>query len=249
VSELASVFRLNKPSRYALRVGATLIVDDGRCTLVDPGYFETTDELNAALQQAAGLESDAITDVFYTHLHYDHYSPLLFGRSGLTFHMPLAEYAFITELMKYRRDGERFHAFLQNTHEVIAPVFLRQFLLYANDPRYDLDNIADSNRINLCAPGDYLSRHVKTLDLPGHCPGQLGLEIQTGHGNAIVAGDAVICFDDYLAQDTHHHLIVYDRQQLLESRQRVAQADFVIPGHGDWFAPKRNTLFTLGENS
>lgn len=245
MSDRAEVFRLNRPSRFTLRVGATLIVDEDRRIVTDPGYFETLDELDAALRQAAGFGVDALTDVYYTHLHYDHYSPVLFALSGLRFHMPRAEYDFINELMTYRRDGEGFCAFLQATHDVIAPVFLRQFLNYANDPRYDLERIADGNQVELRQPGDAVSAHVKTVDLPGHCPGQLGLEIATRHGVCLLAGDAVICLDDFCAKDTHHHLIVHDREKLLASRQRVAAADFVIPGHGDWFDPSLQTLVTF----
>jgi len=249
VSELASAFRLNKASSWTLRVGATLIIDGERRILVDSGYFETLGELDTALHQAAGLGSDDITDVYYTHLHYDHYSPLLFAKTGLRFHMPRAEYHFINALMQYRLDADSFCAFLKKTHDLIAPVFLRQFLLFANDPRYELDRIANGNEIHLCDAEERISPHVTTIALPGHCPGQLGLELETRHGAGIVAGDAVICLNDYTAADTKHHLIVHNREQLLASRQRVAQADFVIPGHGDWFDPRQNTVVTFQENS
>lgn len=245
MSELASVYRLNKPSRLNLEVGAALVVDGDCRILVDPGYFTSLEELDQALQQAAGIRLAALTDVFFTHLHYDHYSPLLFELSGLTLHVPQQEYAFIKMLMQHRDDPQRFSAFLQESHEVITPVFLRQFLLYANDPLYCLENIAVANRVHLRQVGEYLSPAVKILDLPGHSPGQLGLEIQSKHGTGIVSGDAVTCLEDYLVGDINHHLIVYDRSKLQDSRQRIGQADFVIPGHGAWFAPRLNSLVTF----
>nr|WP_269144538.1 MBL fold metallo-hydrolase [Methylicorpusculum oleiharenae] len=230
-----------------MHAGATLIIDGDRRILVDSGYFETAAELDSVLQKTVRLTREDLTDVYYTHLHYDHYRPLILGNPDLRFHMPQVEFQFIGELMQFRRDEKRFSAFLQETHELIAPVFLRQFLSFANDPRYELDVIADKNEIHLCQPSEQLTAHVKTVDLSGHCPGQLGLEIETGHGTGIVAGDAVICINDFLAQDTHHHLIVHNREKLLSSRQRVAQADFVIPGHGDWFDPSNNSLVTFQE--
>jgi len=245
VSSIASVFRLNKASRLSLRAGATLIIDGDHCILVDSGYFETAAELNAALQQQAQLNIADITDVYYTHLHYDHYRPMIFENTQLRFHIPQIEFQFVNELMKHRQNERRFSAFLQETHELIAPVFLRQFLSLANDPRYKLDTIADHNEIHLCQPEEQLTGHVKTIDLSGHCPGQLGLEIETEHGTGIVAGDAVISISDFLASDTKHHLIVHNRKKLLLSRQKVAQADFVIPGHGDWFKPNDNTPITF----
>lgn len=247
MSEPASVYSLNIPSRWTLRAGASLIVDGDRHILVDSGYFETQAELNESLEASAGITLAEITDLYYTHLHYDHYRPLRSKRK-MRVHIPEVEYRFINELMQHRRDRQSFCAFLQETHEVIAPVFLRQFFNFANDSRYQWNTMTDAGEIYLCRPGMLLSEHVRTVDLPGHCPGQLGLEIRTDHGIGMIAGDAVICLRDFTAADTDHHLIVHNRQKLLQSRRRVAQADFVIPGHGAWFDPVRRLLVTFQES-
>ncbi len=249
MSEAASVFSLNIPSRWTLQANSTLVVDGERRILVDPGCFDNVSELNGVLQKTVQMEISDITDVFYTHLHYDHYHPLILDNQELCSHIPKIEYDYIKTLMQHNHDATEFKRFLLDTHDLIAPVFLRQFFYFANDPRYQLDVVMQHNAIHLCAPGDELSPHITLIDLPGHCPGQLGLEVITDYGICIIAGDAVICLQDFSAVNTQHHLIIYNREKLLDSRKRVAQADFVIPGHDGWFNPKNLTSVNFQENT
>jgi glyoxylase-like metal-dependent hydrolase (beta-lactamase superfamily II) len=239
VSDKARVYPLNRPAMMTLSASSTLIVDGPRRIVVDSGDFATAEELDHALRSAAGLGLEAVTDVYYTHLHFDHYRPCGYERAHWRLHAPREEFRFVAELMRHRNDRARYKAFLTDTHELIAPVFLREFLRLAADPRYDFGPPEQAPRFELCDAGTRLSPHVVTVDLAGHCPGQLGLEVETGHGLCLIAGDAVISLEDFLASDTAHHLIVYNREQLLASRRRVAEADFVVPGHGGWFDPAR----------
>ncbi|MFM8331509.1 MAG: MBL fold metallo-hydrolase [Candidatus Methylumidiphilus sp.] len=247
MSELAQVFRLNKPSRMTLRASATWFVDGPRRILVDAGGFASLAEIDAALWAAAGFGVEAITDSYFTHLHFDHYAPL-FG-AGWQVHFPLAEQQFIAELMRFKDEPKRYREFLQDSHELIAPVFLREFLRLAQDPRYQFDSLGPGVTLKLHEADADISPHARTVGLEGHCPGQLGLRVETAQGVCLIAGDAVISLDDFQAETTAHHLIVYNREQLLRSRQRVALADFVVPGHGAWFDPKRGVTFDpLGAN-
>lgn len=247
MSDKARVFSLNKPSRLTLKAGATLIVDGVHCILVDSGNFESPQQLEQSLQDAAGIGVQDITDVFYTHLHYDHFSPRLIAQCQADIHIPETEFHFINALMQHRHSKHHFCSFLQDTHDLIAPVFLRQFFSFADDDRYQLSQLQLNHHVHLCHADELLTPHVKTVDLSGHCPGQLGLEIATDHGSALLTGDAIICLQDYMAADTQHHLIVHHREKLMASRERVAHADFVIPGHGDWFDPRQQTLFRFQE--
>jgi glyoxylase-like metal-dependent hydrolase (beta-lactamase superfamily II) len=237
VSEPARVYRLNQASKMTLRANATLVVDGDRRILVDLGCFASLAEIDAATRAAAGLGVDDITDCYFTHLHFDHYKPLF--PAGCRVRFPRREHEFIGELMRFKDEPGRYRQFLLDTHELIAPVFLREFLRLAADPRYQF---AGPEAV-LHEEGEQLSPHVWTVGLAGHCPGQLGLRVETAAGVCLIAGDAVISLDDFLAKDTGHHLIVFNREQLLRSRQRVAEADFVVPGHGDWFDPRRGALF------
>jgi glyoxylase-like metal-dependent hydrolase (beta-lactamase superfamily II) len=239
VSDLAGVHRLNKASKMTLRANSTLIVDGDRRILVDSGCFSSLDEIDTALRAVTEFGLGEITDCYFTHLHFDHYKPLSPSSPGCKVRIPRREHEFIAELMRFKDEPDRYRQFLLDTHELIAPVFLREFLRLAQDARYQF---AGTEAI-LQDEGEWLSPHVRTVGLAGHCPGQLGLQVETAQGICLVAGDAVISLDDFLAKDISHHLIVFNREQLLCSRQRVAEADYVVPGHGDWFEPKRRATF------
>lgn len=242
MSEKARVYRLNRPTRLTLRASATLVVDGPRRFLVDDGDFATAAELDAALRSVVGFGLDGITDAYFTHLHFDHYKALAPECRGWRIHVPRQEYRFVCELMRYREDRAAYKAFLKESHELIAPVFLREFLRLATDSRYDFESSDRACEFHLCDPGEQLSPHVATVDLAGHCPGQMGLWVDTEQGACMIAGDAVLSLDDFLATGIDHHLIVHDRERLLASRRRVAEADFVVPGHGEWFDPRRGNL-------
>jgi len=222
-----------------LRANSTLIIDGDRRILVDLGCFSSLDEIDTALRAATEFGLEEITDCYFTHLHFDHYKPLFPSNHGCRVRFPRREHEFIGKLMRFKDEPDRYRQFLLDTHELIAPVFLREFLRLAQDVRYQF---ADTEAI-LQDEGEWLSPHVQTVGLTGHCPGQLGLRVETAQGVCLIAGDAVISLDDFLAKDTSHHLIVFNREQLLRSRQRVAEADYVVPGHGDWFESKRRAIF------
>lgn len=230
-----------------LQASSTLIIDGSRHIVVDTGSFSNVAELDTALRMVVDFGVDGITDHYFTHLHFDHYKPLLQQSVPYQIHFSSTEYAFVGELMLFKDDIERYRAFLLSTHEVIAPVFLRQFVHMMHDRRYQFAELGLD--ITLHGAGEQLSPHVETLNLAGHCPGQLGLRVDTAQGVCIVAGDAALSLSDFLAPDTSHHLIVFNRADLLLSRQRIAAADVVIPGHGEWFDPKRGKVLELSEAS
>lgn len=231
-------------TRLTLRAGACVVLDGEEVTLVDPGAMDTPQEIDGALQ-AYGLRLVEVTRVFYTHLHFDHYAGTVFGPHVREVAMPRAEYDFTRRLMALRHDRLAYRQVLTQTHDHIAPVFLRQFLRLADDPRYDFERPELQERLRLVEPGESVGPGMCSVDLAGHCPGQLGLWGRSQHGETLIAGDAVLSLEDWTAADTRHLLIAWNRRQLRENRRKMAAMDCVIPSHGRWFRPVDRTLIPL----
>jgi glyoxylase-like metal-dependent hydrolase (beta-lactamase superfamily II) len=223
-------------TRLTLRAATTCICDSEGLTLVDPATLAAPAEIDRALAQF-GYRLTDVTRVFYTHLHFDHYAGTEFDAHVREIMMPRAEYAFINRISPLRHDPERYAAALYDSHERIAPVFMRQFLRLADDPRYDFADARRDARLRLMEPGMPVGPAMRCVDLAGHCPGQLGLELQTRYGRTLIAADAVLSLEDWTAPDLDHLLIIWDRARLLAARRRLAHADCVVPSHGAWFRP------------
>ena len=228
-------------TRLTLHAGSCVIVGGEELTLVDPGAMDGPNEIDLALQ-SFGLRLADVTRVFYTHLHFDHYAGTLFEAHVKEVAIPRAEYEFTRRLMALRHDLEAYWMMLQQSHEHIAPVFLRQFVRLANDPRYDFDRPELRDRLRLVEAGEQLGLGIRSVDLSGHCPGQLGLLGHSQHGETLIAGDAVLSLADWTASNTGHLLIAWDRRRLREKHRLMAGMDCLIPSHGRWFRPVDRTL-------
>ena len=231
-------------TRLTLRAGTCVVLSGEEVTLVDPGAMDDLDDIDLAVR-AYGLRLADVTRAFYTHLHFDHYAGMWVDEHVREIAIPRAEYAFIRRLMRLRHDRTAYRAMLQETHDHIAPVFLRQFMRLADDPRYDFDRPELQDRLRLVEPGEQVGPGILSVDLAGHCPGQLGLLGHSQHGETLIAGDAVLSLEDWTAADTAHLLIAWDRRRLREKRARMAGMDCLIPSHGRWFRPTDDALIPL----
>lgn len=231
-------------TRLTLRAGTCVAVDGDEVTLVDPGAMAGPEEVDLALRDL-GLSLGDVTRVFYTHLHFDHYAGTVFEANVREVAIPRAEYDFTRRLMAVRHDRQAYAALLRESHEHIAPVFLRQFVRLAEDPRYDFDRPELRDRLRLLEPGERVGPGLRSVDLAGHCPGQLGLWGHSQHGETLIAGDAVLSLEDWTAPDTGHLLIAWNRRRLREKYRRMAGMDCLIPSHGRWFRPADRTLIPL----
>lgn len=238
------VYSLAFGTRLTLRAGTCVVLGGDEVTLVDPGTMDGPQEIDCALQ-ALGLGFADITRVFYTHLHFDHYAGTVFDAHVREVAIPRAEYEFTRRLMALRQDCEAYREMLHQTHEHIAPIFLRQFVRLADDPRYDFDRPELKDRLRLVEAGEAVGPGMVSVDLAGHCPGQLGLWGQSQHGETLIAGDAVLSLEDWTAPNTGHLLIAWNRRQLLEKHRKMVSIDCLIPSHGRWFRPADRTLIPL----
>jgi glyoxylase-like metal-dependent hydrolase (beta-lactamase superfamily II) len=223
-------------TRLTLKAGCVLLRDGGVTILVDPGQFASRRELDAVLMAKAAITTAAVDMVFFTHLHFDHYDDLGFADVPAVV-MPQHAVAEVEALMRLREDAAAYERRIRDSHEVLAGIFLRQFLRLKDDPRYDFDRVSFASRLRTVAPGEHLTPRIATVDLPGHCIGQLGLAMPTQWGNTLVAADAVLSLEDYGAASFDHHLVIQHRAAMHTTRQRLAGYDCIVPGHGDWFCP------------
>lgn len=70
----------------------------------------------------------------------------------------------------------------------------------------------------------------RIIDLPGHSPGSIGVEVETDTDLAIICGDAI--HNAAVAQRGHNPLVFWDADQADASIKRVVQSGAVIyPGH------------------
>jgi glyoxylase-like metal-dependent hydrolase (beta-lactamase superfamily II) len=231
------VIPLNKGDGFSLTASCCLVIDQDHITLVDPGSLGSIVEINKAIE-ACGYSFEHINQVFYTHLHFDHYAHIDWPAHVKSVFLPKDEVIFVNKLMAYKDDVVRYEQYLIDTHNVIAPIFVRQFIRLRKDHRYSAECLNASGRIVHYEDNAVISRQVKTVYLGGHCHGMHGLSVQTSKGQYLIASDAVLDKNDWLENDISKHFIVSDADEWWLSREKIALYDWVLPGHGDAFNPK-----------
>ncbi len=232
----AKLITLNHGSGMTLTASAALVVDNDQVTLVDPGSVRDVDKLVALIEQH-GVAWSSVTQVFYTHLHFDHYDLFAFGDHIERVFFPRKEVEYITTLMAFKDDAESYKQRLIDTHEKIGRPFLNQFVHRRNDARYQPQNLAHGGRIVHYDGEVAISQNSKTVPLPGHCHGQHGLSVRTHEGWGVIVGDAVLSEPDWCDGNPEHHLIMANSEQWKQSRDRIANYNWILPGHGPVFYP------------
>ena len=239
----AKLISLNCGTQLTLKANATLVLDGDLCMLVDPGAFMDINEIDASLNTHCGLNVSDLNTIYYTHLHFDHYRQYPWGDNIKKIYIPINEYQYISQLMALRNNEKEYTAYIEKTHDVISPVFLRQFLKIAHEDRYRVEDLLKLGQIELISEDTNISDNIITIGLDGHCAGQLGLKILTQEGTAIIAGDAALSLEDYCSNNCDHHLIMFDQHRWQLSKNKLCEADYVIPGHGPWFDPHKKSQF------
>jgi len=159
-----------------------------------------------------GVKPEDIDAVFFTHLHWDHCSNMkLFSRA-------------------------RFYVHAQE-------------LAFARDPHLLYSKSYESKKLGVIPPfegvdfqavdGEFKVNDFITLfPTPGHCPGHQSVEIKTGEGVYVIAGDAVFA-DENLKPDKHRNLPFTPMGryvnvfEMFGSMEKIfARADHILTGHG-----------------
>jgi N-acyl homoserine lactone hydrolase len=112
---------------------------------------------------------------------------------------------------------------------------------YAHDPHHNdwatpswTGAILDLMQIQEVGESHELMAGVKVIELPGHSPGSIGLEVETDDGVCIITGDAI--HNANVAVSGHNPLVFWNADQADASVRRVAESGALIyPGHDQPF--------------
>ena len=189
----------------------TIVVDCGFNAAAAAARGRTLTRPVAEGLAAVGVDSQHVSDVVITHMHYDHAGNIdLFPRAQ--FHLQDAEMAYCTgRAMTHRQQSAPFGA--EDVVTMVRRVFDQRVVFHAGD--------------SLLFPG------VSLHHLPGHTLGLQAVRVDTGRGPVVLASDA-IHFWANLEREIPFP-IVADVPAYLNSlrtlRKLGATIDHIIPGH------------------
>ena len=87
---------------------------------------------------------------------------------------------------------------------------------------------------------DELVPGIALLSTPGHTSAHTSLSFTSGGLRVVVAGDAVMTHDFFLARDVYFNTV--DRAAAVQAIAAIAdQADIVVPGHDNYFLNRRRS--------
>lgn len=138
----------------------TLLRGEGRTVLVDAGAFGVRRVLLQQLQ-AHGVEPADVTDVFLTHVHYDHAVNFVLFPSATVW------------------VGERELAWAERQPPGFNPI-----------PELYVAELSRSERVRRLRGGDRFVPGLECLDAPGHTPGHLLLYLHANPVPVLFTGDA-----------------------------------------------------------
>jgi len=190
----------------------TLVRAGGRTILVDPGLPPAA--LAARLHERTGLRPEAIDTVFLTNARAAH-------RGGLSL------FPHATRLIhELERDAER----------------ARLSALIDDAPDEDLDRAHLQRELTIIEQlrpaDDELADGVDLFPLFGYTPGTCGLLVTAPLSSTLIAGDAVVTLDHFLAGQVLPDS--FDVRAAQESMAEVYEiADLIVPGHDNVFVNPR----------
>jgi glyoxylase-like metal-dependent hydrolase (beta-lactamase superfamily II) len=163
---------------------AVLVTVDGSRVLVDAGLGETAAAMGGtagrlvAELHAIGVEPDDIDDVIISHAHPDHVGGLLTGGRP-TF----------ARARHHLSRAERDFWLGPNPQERLFPAMADIMVTSARGTIQALD---DAGLLALCEPGAEPVSGIRLVDAPGHTPGHVAVEVDTGDGTLLYVADAFI---------------------------------------------------------
>ena len=166
---------LNEDGTLTLDVGGFLVRTGDRLALVDAGFGPWAHGRLLRSLATAGVRPDEITDLLFTHLHFDHIGWVSDeGRA-----------VFPNAVVRFdERDGRHF---LEDSRDEAAD--------RAGAPQASEKLAPVTDRIELWdgAAGGRVVPGIDVAAAPGHTPGSTVLIVSSGSSRAVLLGDAVHC--------------------------------------------------------
>jgi glyoxylase-like metal-dependent hydrolase (beta-lactamase superfamily II) len=198
---------------------------DNKKILVDTGMAETKEadwhhpgshqpvgsRIDQRLDQL-GVKPEEIDAVIFTHLHWDHCANMkLFKNAEYWVHEDELAFALDPHILYYKSySSEKIHA--------VPPFKDSVFRTVAGECPF--------------------SPSITMFPTPGHCPGHQSVEVRTGSGCFVIAGDAVFA-DENLLPDKKRGLSFSPMGrfvnvfQMYDSMEKIIRrADVVLTSHG-----------------
>lgn len=101
--------------------------------------------------------------------------------------------------------------------------------------------VLESIQVEEAGEGYQIMPGCRVIELPGHSPGSIGLEVETDNGLCILAGDAI--HNGPVAEVGRSPLVFWDVEQADASIRRCVESGAIIyPGHDRPFRIERGSL-------
>jgi len=221
--------RILTPNAPRLPISPVLVETGQKRILIDsgwsiPGASETAGQFGSMLE-LIGIDANSIDKVLLTHAHPDHLGGLV-DSSIENVNFPNAE-VILTE--------QEFEFWTGND---ALPLLETPGL----SPIPDVLNKLES-QLRLIRPDDTIANNIQSISTPGHTPGHISFVLDTGNGEILVTGDALVNIHVCFERPDWHNFWDLDREEAARSRHRIldrAAADnmliigfhFPFPGMG-----------------
>jgi glyoxylase-like metal-dependent hydrolase (beta-lactamase superfamily II) len=208
-----------KADHFLFGICTLVLLRDGRRTILfDAGAYRVRGALIAALN-AHGLAPDDINAVYMSHLHWDHVENVdLFRNADI--YVSRTEYEYTAAIAP---------------SDWGTPPFVRDIL-------EGLRLVLRDDHEEELFPG------IRTISLPGHSIGLQGLVVDTEHGKAVLASDALWSARD--AVRGKPDLAFYDVEQGAASLTKLLAAGTIFyPGHDRPFRLENGRVRYLAQSA
>ncbi len=195
-----------------------ILVDTGMCETEranhhHPGSKQEPGEASHELLAKLGIKPEDIGMILFTHLHWDHCQNMeLYTKATYVVHEKELAFA-CNPIPPYYRSYEA------SVLGITAPFVGKRF-----------EQVSGETKV---------AEGITVFPTPGHSPGHMSVEVQTAKGKYIIAGDAVMVYEN-LEEDPAQHLRFrmigryINMAEAWTSLERIAgRGGVILPDH-DW---------------